>query len=57
MPTLQTNSQTQMTLHEKRAWFNLAVFALALTAFFYQPLFLGIHSRGLRLGALRAHRF
>ena len=31
MQTLQTNSHTQMTLHEKRAWFNLAIFALALT--------------------------
>jgi hypothetical protein len=39
MQTLHASSQTQMTLHEKRAWLNLAVFALALSAFLFALIF------------------
>jgi uncharacterized membrane protein len=49
MQTLQINSDTQMTLHEKRAWFNVAVSALTVTVFLVTAYFLGFKRS---LGAL-----
>ena len=47
MQTLHSAPKVQMTLHEKRAWFNVAVFALALIVFLVVFYFLGFkHSLG-----------
>src|SRR5262245_21680812 len=49
MQTLHAGSQSQVTLHEKRAWFNLAVFALTMAIFLIELYFSGFNRS---LGAL-----
>ena len=49
MQTLHASSQSQITLHEKRAWFNMAVFALTLAIFLIALYFSGFKRS---LGAL-----
>ena len=42
MRTLHANSQAQISLHEKRAWFNVAVFVLTVAVFLITVYFLGL---------------
>ena len=43
MQTLHDLPKAQMTLHEKRAWFNVAVFVVTLIAFLVALYFLGFN--------------
>ena len=52
MQTLHANSETQMTVHEKRAWINMAVFALTLGIFLIALYFGGFRRSLGTLGFL-----